>query len=63
MTVSQAICQLLTAVAEGRLSLSLDDRTRDSRAFAPGDLDDEFLELEARGDPHNFATRWGDGRR
>src|SRR5215211_4890075 len=48
LTVSQAVCQLLTAVADGRLSLSPSRAAHDSRAFAPGDLDDEFLEIEAR---------------
>src|SRR5215203_1891982 len=37
LTVSQAICQLLTAVADGRLSLY---PTPAPPAFDPGDLDD-----------------------
>ena len=60
MTVSQAICQLLTAVAEGRLSVY---PTPDSPAFDPGDLDDEFLKLEAKKDLHHFTARWDGGWR
>ena len=60
MTVSQAICQLLTAVAEGRLCVY---PTPDPPAFDPGDLDDEFLKLEAKKDLHHFTARWDGGRR
>jgi hypothetical protein len=59
LTVSQAISQLLTAVAEGRLSLY---PTPDAPAFDPGDLDDAFLELDAKQDLHQFNARWGGGR-
>ncbi|HEX8685613.1 MAG TPA: hypothetical protein VF654_03900, partial [Pyrinomonadaceae bacterium] len=47
LTVSLAIRQLLTAVAEGRLSLSPDSPTRDTQTLDPGDLADEFRALEA----------------
>ena len=60
LTVSQAINTLLTAVAEGRLTLH---PTPDPLAFDPGDMDDEFRELEVRSDLNNFATRWDEGRR
>lgn len=60
LTVSRAISQLLTAVADGRLSLY---PTPDPSAFDPGDLAEEFLELEAKQELHQLTARWGGERR
>ncbi len=60
LTVSQAVCLLLTEVAEGRLSLH---PTPDETAFAPGDLDDEFLQLEAKSGLRHFTARRDGDRR
>ena len=65
LTVSQAICQLLTAVAEGRLSLSPEHSTHDVQTYAPGDLADEFQALETAEYARTSPPRWADrqGRR
>lgn len=56
LTVSRAVGRLLTEAAEGRLSLH---PTHDEPASDPGDLDNEFLELEAKGGPHHFTVPRG----
>ena len=62
LTVSQAICQLLTAVAEGRLSLSPVHPAHDVQTYDPGDLADEFRALEAAEYRRTSPPRWTDGR-